>query len=318
MNYSASPINRKSGREMRIVIIGGLGLIGSAFSKLAAAKGHSVVALTRKDIKGEQIGSNLVIKTWDGKNPEILTTLIDHSDVVINLAGENIGKGKWTKKRKEILLNSRLEPALALVRALSRCAKPPSTLIQASAIGVYGTGVEEKTEDSFPGDDYLAKFAIEWEDSTKAVDGMEIRRIIIRTGIVLDKSEGVLPMLMLPFKLMVGGPVSSGNQIYSWIHIKDEAAAILSLLENPKCKGIYNLTAPQPLNNREIAKTLAKVMKRPYWLPVPGIALKLALGEMSTLVLDGQKVLPKRLMQAGFHYSYPDLEEALTDLVKTA
>lgn len=301
---------------MRVVILGGLGLIGKAFSKIAFAKGHEIIALTRSKKIIEQADPRYHVETWDGVNVEKLSTLIENADAVINLAGESIGKGRWTADRKEKLLDSRLAPAKALVEALSRCKRPPSTLIQASAIGFYGTGEDEKTENSPSGNDYLARFAVKWEDSTKAVEGLGIRRIIIRTGIVLDIKQGALPQLMLPFKLMAGGPIGSGRQVYSWIHIEDEAAAILYLLETSSCTGIYNLTSPSPLRNSEIGKALAKVMKRPYWLPVPGFTLQLVLGEMSTLVLDGQRVLPERLSEAGYKFIFPDLEGALKNLLR--
>jgi uncharacterized protein (TIGR01777 family) len=302
---------------MRIVIIGGLGLIGRAFSEMAAAKGHELFLLTRRESSKQEKNDNIEIQQWDGKDPEKLSHLIENTDVLINVAGESIGKGKWTQQRKSELLNSRLEPARALVKAFSLCKKPPKTLVQASAVGIYGTGEDVKTEASTTGNDYLAKFAGEWEESTKQVEQMGTRRIIIRTGIVLDRNQGVLPQLMLPFILMVGGPVGSGKQVYSWIHIKDEAAAILYLIEKSTCAGVYNLTAPKPLQNNEIGKVLARVMNRPYWMPVPGFALKLVLGEMSTLVLDGQKVLPERLLEEGYHFLYPNLEGALIDLLHT-
>lgn len=303
---------------MRVVIIGGLGLIGKAFSRIALAKGHEIVALTRSTETVDRVDPFYHVESWDGKNTERLTVLIDHADVVINLAGESIGKGRWTIDRKDKLLNSRIIPAKALVEALSRCQKPPNTLIQASAIGYYGTGDVEMNENSLAGEDYLAKFAVKWEASTQSVEEMGIRRITIRTGVILDKHQGALSQLMLPFKLMAGGPLGSGKQVYSWIHIEDEAAAILYLMETINCSGTYNLTSPNPVQNKEMSKILAKVMKRPYWLPVPGFALKLVLGEMSTLVLDGQRVLPKRLIESGYKFMYPDLEEALINLLKSS
>ncbi len=301
---------------MRIVIIGGMGMIGRAVTEAAVAKGHNVVVLTRKRLKDGPASSNVVFQQWDGKSAGDLCRIIEGLDAVINLAGENIGKSAWTDERKAVLLNSRLEPANALVEALRLCQYPPKTLIQASAIGYYGVGVDEKDENSPPGKGYLADFAVKWEESTKAVEALGIRRVVIRTGIVLKKGEGVLPQLMLPFKLMVGGPVGSGTQIYSWIHIKDEAEAILYLLEKTDLEGVFNLTAPTPLSNKEIGKVLAKVMKRPYWMPVPGFALKLVLGEMSTLVLDGQRVMPKRLLASDYKFCFTDLNEALIDLLK--
>jgi uncharacterized protein (TIGR01777 family) len=199
---------------MRIVTIGGKGLIGRAVAEAATAKGHYVVVTSRAPHNTGAVSGNVVMQQWDGKSAEDLCRIIDGLDAVINLAGESIGKRAWTAKRKEELLDSRLEPAQALVAAFKLCQQPPQTLIQASAIGYYGTGTDEKDEESAPGTDYLANFAVQWEESTKAVEEMGIRRVVIRTGVVLQKGEGVLPQLMLPFKLMVGGPVGSGKQIY--------------------------------------------------------------------------------------------------------
>ncbi|MDP3720923.1 MAG: TIGR01777 family oxidoreductase [Anaerolineaceae bacterium] len=301
---------------MRIVIIGGKGMIGRAVTEAAVAKGHHVVVTSRGVHNSSPISANVVLQQWDGQSADDLCRIIDGLDAVINLAGENIGKSVWTKKRKIELLNSRLEPAQALVEAFKLCQLPPITLIQASAIGYYGIGADEKDESAAPGKDYLANFAVRWEDSTKEVESLGIRRVIIRTGIVLKNGEGVLPQLMLPFKLMVGGPLGSGEQVYSWIHIRDEAAAILYLLEKTDLNGVFNLTAPRPMRNSEIGRVLAKAMKRPYWMPVPGFVLKLVLGEMSTLVLDGQKVIPKRLLESGYIFCFSDLEEAVNELLK--
>ena len=300
---------------MRIVIIGGRGLIGSAVTSAALARGAEVTVLTRGMTGLNETKSNYQMVHWDGKEAVELLPIIDGKDAVINLAGESIGKGKWTPERKDVLLSSRLEPARALLEALKRCKRIPKTLVQASAVGYYGTGTEYKDETSPAGDDFLAGFAKKWEESTARVENMGIRRILIRTGIVLQKGHGVLPQLMLPFTLMAGGPIGSGNQIYSWIHIEDEAAAILFLLENEKLKGIFNLTSPHPVSNRDMGKILGKVMHRPYWIPVPAFAMKLALGEMSTLVLDGQKVYPKRLESAGYRFKFPELEYALKNLL---
>lgn len=300
---------------MRIVIIGGRGMIGRAVTKAAVAKGYDVVILSRKAVQPDVPSIHVVLQQWDGKSADDLCRIIDGLDAVVNLAGESIGKGPWTDDRKAELLRSRLEPAHALGDALNLCTQAPKTIIQASAIGYYGTGPGEMDESSALGSDYLANFAVQWEESTRNVETMGIRRVIIRTGIVLNRGEGVLSQLMLPFKLMVGGPVGSGKQVYSWIHIKDEAAAILFLLEKADAHGVYNLTSPNPMSNSEMGRMLAKVMKRPYWMPVPGFVLKLLLGEMSTLVLDGQKVLPKRLLESGFKFGFSDLEKTLIDLL---
>ena len=300
---------------MRIVIIGGSGMIGNAVSKLAVERGHQVVILTRQTPPTIKNAQNPLVQHWDGKHAESLAGVIDGCDAVINLAGESIGDKRWTEKRKQELQQSRLEPSSAIVDAIQKCQKHPATLIQASAVGIYGTGGGEITERSAPGADYLSKLATKWEEATQEVEGFGVRRVVIRSGIVLQKGVGVLSRLMLPFKFFIGGPIGSGRQVYSWIHIADEASAILFLVENSTCRGVYNLTAPNPETNSHFGKLLSKVMQKPYWLPVPGFALRLVLGEMSTLVLDGQKVLPKRLLEEGYVFKYPELQAALVDLL---
>ncbi len=301
---------------MRIVIIGGLGLIGSAFSQLAYKKGHEVIVLSRRIHDNHRDGP-IQLKQWDGKNALKLKEIIEGSNVLVNLAGENIGKSVWTVEQKRVLIGSRLESAKAIVEACFSCKKPPQTLIQASAIGFYGTSaVKEFNESSPVGEDYLANLVYHWEQATQKIEEISIRRVVIRTGVVLDKNQGVLPKLMLPFKFFIGGKLGSGEQVYSWIHIEDEVNAILFLLENETCQGVFNLTAPYPRNNLDFCKILSKEMKRPNWLPVPGFALKLLLGEMSVLVLQGQKVLPKKLLELGFKFKYPELEKALFEILR--
>ena len=301
---------------MRIVIIGGSGMIGSAVSKLAVERGHQVVILTRQTPPAIKNTQNPQYQHWDGKHAESLDELIDGCHVVINLAGQNIGDKRWTERRKQELLQSRLEPSTAIVAAIKKCNKRPAALMQASAVGIYGTGDEVKTESSSPGTDYLSKLAIQWEEATREVEGLGVRRVVIRSGVVLQKRRGVLARLELPFKLFIGGPIGSGRQVYSWIHINDEAAAILFLVEKSTCRGVYNLTAPNPETNSQFGRILGKVMQKPFWLPVPGFALRMVLGEMSTLVLDGQRVLPKRLLEEGYVFEYSGLQSALVDLLK--
>ncbi|MCX6054016.1 MAG: TIGR01777 family oxidoreductase [Chloroflexi bacterium] len=303
-------------KSMRIVIIGGNGFIGRSLTAAAKIKGHQITILSRRVNPKTSDQGDLVIKHWDGRSAESLAPLIEQSDVLINLAGENIGKQKWTKSRKEALLKSRLEPASAVVAAFKLAKNPPKTLIQASAIGIYGIGEETKTERSEIGKDYLAGFAHCWEESTKSIERMGVRRVVIRTGIVLDRNEGVLPKLMLPFRMMIGGPLGAGSQILSWIHIQDVVGGILFLIESEQCQGTYNLVSPDPVSNELIGKSLAKMMHRPYWIPAPSFVLKAVLGEMSTLVLEGQKVIPQRLIQEGYTFKYVKIEDALFNILR--
>jgi uncharacterized protein len=300
---------------MRIAIIGGRGLIGSALTQEALHKGHQVVILSRRASEVNQVNERIIEFRWDGKDPTKLAKIIEGCDALINLAGESIGKTWWTKKRKAVILTSRIEPAEAIVAAYKNMENPPGTLIQPSGVGYYGIKAGEKDESSAPGTDYLATLAVKWEDATKEVESKKVRRIVIRSAAVFEPHHGVLPQLMLPFQLMVGGRLGSGKQFVPWIHIQDEVRAILYLIENPECSGIYNLIAPTPITNQELGRILGKAMGRPYWFPIPVFALKLVLGQMSTLVLDGQQVFPKRLIESGFKFTYPEIQSALEALL---
>lgn len=301
---------------MRIVIIGSTGLIGSYLTKAAIDRGHSVVALSRRD-RNQEIQNPLIqYAKWDGKTVETLIPLIEGADAIVNLAGESIGHGRWTPERKQLLMSSRITPFKAITAAWIIANQKPTVTVQASGLGHYGTGSGEKNENSPAGSDYLARFAQEWESSTNKLEDSGCRRIIIRSGAVLDKTQGVLPQLMLPFKLFVGGPIGSGKQIFSWIHIEDEVQAILFLMERQASSGVYNLTAPLPVSNATLGKTISKTTGLPYWMPVPGFALKAVLGEMSTLVLDGQYVLPSRLLSEGYQFRFSTIDAALLDLLK--
>jgi ligand-binding SRPBCC domain-containing protein len=206
-----------------------------------------------------------------------------------------------------------------VVDAIKAAEIKPKVLIQSSAIGIYGPSEDEfVTEENTKGDDFLAGVAQRWEDATRGAEALGVRRVIIRTGLVLSAKGGVFPLLKLPFAFFLGGPLGNGRQYYSWIHIEDEVAAIRFLLENEHARGVYNLTAPNPVTNREFSRLLGKAMHRPSFVPVPGLVMNAVLGEASTVALDGQRVLPARLLEAGFEYKYEQLRDALQDLAKTS
>ena len=298
--------------EMRVVIIGGKGLIGQALAKELGSHGHQVTILTRGDTQSQPAGETWL--NWDGKDAQKLLGLIEGQEAIVNLAGESIGKSRWTNQRKEKILTSRLEPCIALAEAMTKTRNGPRMLVQASAVGYYGTGTSEFNENSEQGRDWLASICQKWENSTASLEDSGTRRVVIRSGVVLAREGGVLSQLSLPFRFFIGGPVGSGQQWVSWIHLLDEVKAIRFLIEHEACHGVYNLTAPEPVMNRSMGKTLAHVLQRPFWFPLPAFALKLALGEMSTLVLDGQNVFPTKLLQTGFQFEFPTLESALQDL----
>lgn len=298
---------------MRIAIIGGRGFIGRNLSDELMTVGHQVMIVTRsKDTIADGFEN---FAYWDGKDHKALQAILERCDGVVNLAGENIGAKPWTKARKELLRRSRVETTNALVDALNEMEKIPSVLIQASAVGFYGTGDQPVDENSSAGKDWLAQLCVDWENPLTRLNDKSIRVVVTRNGVVLGKHGSVLQELLLPIKLFLGGPLGTGNQWISWIHIKDEVRAIKYLLENQDCHGIYNLTTPEAVQNTEMERTLARITHRPFWIRTPAFLLRMALGEMSTIVLDGQRVLPRRLADAGFNFKYNDLENALLNLL---
>jgi hypothetical protein len=306
---------------MRVMITGGTGLIGRALIEALHEYDHQIVILSRNPKKYDDFPYEVEFLQWDAKTTQGWGDQINHVDAVVNLAGENLaGKGffpsQWSPKRKQRILNSRLQAGQALNAAINAAKRKPKVLIQASAIGYYGPrGDDIITEESDPGDDFLAQTCVQWEEVTRPVEAMGVRRAVIRTGIVLSTEEGALPRLLLPHRLFVGGPFGNGEQWYSWIHLADEAAAIRFLIENEQAAGPFNLTGPHPLKNKVFSKTLGKVIGRPSWLPIPGFVMRILFGEVATVVLDGQRVLPKNLQALGFEFQYPTAEAALRDLL---
>ncbi len=299
---------------MKILISGGTGLIGNPLTDTLIQSGHQIFCLTRS-LKDRHNKPGLTYLEWNGKQARDWENKIGTVDAIINLAGENLGSGRWTADLKYRLLQSRLDAGFVLSKFAVEMAAKPGIFIQSSAIGIYGTDLtENKDESSSLGSDYLAGLAKAWEQSSAVVEQAGIPRAIIRTGIVLDQSRGALKQILLPFRLFAGGPLGSGKQWMSWIHLKDEVGAIQHIL-NHRLSGVFNLVAPQPVTNAEMGKAIASVLKRPYWMPVPAPALQIALGEMSTLVLDGQKVLPSRLLESGYEFTFPEIKAALRDVL---
>jgi uncharacterized protein len=300
---------------MRVLITGGTGLIGTALINSLLEEGHQVWALTRNPQTDYLIKGAAMIH-WDGKSTTGWGDLVSQMDTIVNLAGESIGAGPWTQERKARILASRVDAGSAIAEAIRQSNSRPRVLIQASAVGFYGMSEEKLvTEDSPAGSGFLTDICLAWEASTRSVEEMGVRRAIIRTGVVLSPENGAMARMMLPFKLFAGGPLGNGKQGLPWIHLSDEVAAIRFLIENENARGVFNLSAPGPVSNAEFGKILAKAMKRPYWLPVPAFVLRLVLGEMSTLVLEGQYVLPERLLKMDFKFQFKDAVAALSDLV---
>ncbi len=295
---------------MHVLIAGGRGMIGTVLSKRFIELGHQVSILTR-DVNLARSGNPELI-AWDGKYQCGWSEAINRVDGIINLAGESIGSGRWTGARKKRIVQSRVDAGQALSAAILAAKKKPGFFIQVSAIGAYGTDETKGFDETDPyGTDFLAKTCQAWEASTLAVKELGVRHITARIGVVLDKKQGALPRMALPIRLGAGGPMGSGQQWVSWVSLDDVAAAMVFLADRNQYEGIYNITSPNPVSNRDFGKAIAGVLHRSFWLPLPAFALQLLLGEMSVLVLEGQKVLPKRLMGSGFAFHYPELEPVL-------
>lgn len=302
---------------MRIAIPGGSGLIGRHLASHMAGLGHACIILSRDPSRLRPGGRGIRIVPWDpGDHRQVSQTLAGY-DAVVNLCGEGIAEGRWTDKRKAVLKASRINSGLTLTRAIAElpAAERPTVFIQASGIGYYEED-QESTPDEYalPGKSFLAKLALEWEASTQAVEDLGLRRVIIRTAIVLARSGGALREMIRPFWFFVGGPIGSGTQWLSWIHILDEVRAIQFLIEHPSACGPFNLCTPYAVRNAQFATVLGQILRRPSSMPVPAITMRILMGEMADIILKGSRVNPRRLQELGFTFTYPDLEQALLSL----
>jgi uncharacterized protein len=301
---------------MRIILTGGTGLIGRALAANLVADGHETIVLTRNPSASTRLPSAVKLVNWDAATATGWGEFVDGADAIVNLAGEGIADGRWSEKRKERIYASRVNAGAAVMQAIEAAERKPKVLIQSSAVGYYGPSTDRiLTEDAAPGADFLSQVCFDWEASTAGAERYGVRRVVIRTGIVLSNDGGAWPKIVLPFRLFAGGQIGSGRQYWPWIHLDDEVAAIRFLIENPETSGVFNLSAPTPLANREFASKLGAVMGRPAFLPAPAFALQLVFGEMSTVLLDGQRAVPQRLEQAGFRFRYPEAEAAFRALL---
>ncbi len=300
-----------------ILITGGTGLIGKALAASLTDHGHEVTVLSRNPEQAAGLPHSVRVEQWDARTAGDWCYLVDDADVIINLAGENIASGRWTAKRKRLILESRLNSGRAIVQAVESATYKPRVIIQASGIGYYGPcGSEEITEEMSAGRDFLAQLAMEWEASTSPVEAWGIRRAIIRTGVVLSTKGGALPRMSLPFRLFIGGRLGSGQQWLPWIHIADEVEAIRFLINSESASGPFNLSAPNPLTNKDFGRILGLQLSRPAFIPIPSFVLRFLFGEMATLLLYGQHAVPQRLLQLGFSFKFPEAESALQDILQ--
>lgn len=304
---------------MKIAITGATGFIGKELvNRLASV--HQIVVFTRnidraKSILPVNLHSNIEFISYTPTESGEWQNHINGCDAVVNLAGAPIAE-RWTTSYKQEIIDSRQQGTKMIVRAIAQTENKPKVLINASAIGYYGTSeTETYTEISPAGNDFLGKVCQAWEEEAEKVKEIGVRLVIFRLGIVLGNG-GALAKMIPPFKIFAGGPIGKGNQWFSWIHIEDVVNLIIQALEQDNINGIFNATAPYPVTMNTLCQTLGNVMKRPSWLPVPKIALELLLGDGAKVVLEGQKVLPEKTLNVmGYNFRYSNLESALKQII---
>ncbi|MEI6441783.1 MAG: TIGR01777 family oxidoreductase [Nostocales cyanobacterium ELA583] len=305
---------------MKIAISGATGFVGSRLVEKLYTEGHRILVLTRNTTFAQKVFPspafpNLEIISYTPGVSGSWQDSIAGCDGVVNLAGEPIAEGRWTTERKQEILNTRKLGTQKVVEAIAKANPQPTVLVNTSAIGYYGTSETASfDEDSASGNDFLAQVCQEWEAEASKVKDANVRLVILRFGIVLGHG-GALGKMITPFKLFAGGPIGSGQQWFSWIHLDDIVSLIIQALIKPTMEGVYNATAPQPVTMNDLSTTMGNVMNRPSWLPVPGFAIEAILGDGAKVVLEGQKVLPKRTLESGFEFQYPNLQSALKQIL---
>jgi uncharacterized protein (TIGR01777 family) len=301
---------------MKILVTGSSGLVGGALGQALARAGHTVCRLVRPQSAAGEGASEGFAVAWNPGTGELGGAGVG-ADAVVNLAGASIADGRWTTQRKELLGTSRIDTTRALVNALAKMNIRPSVLVSASAIGVYGNrGDEMLTEESKPGAGFLAGLAQEWEAEAMKAEALGIRVVLARFGIILAREGGALPKMLVPFKFGAGGKLGSGQQWMSWVALEDVVGILRFAIEKNSARGPINIVSPQPLQNAEFTKVLAKAMHRPALFPAPAFALRVALGEMAdALLLSSQRVVPQALEKTGYRFLHSDLSTALKNLV---
>jgi uncharacterized protein (TIGR01777 family) len=301
----------------KIIITGATGFIGKAVSHFLLENGYEIIALSRNPSKYELTEDNrMKFVLWDGQKAEGWVEYAENAKAIINLAGENIASGIWTDRKKRKILESRVKATQAILQAIKRLNTKPEVMIQASAIGYYGSRPDQVLdESSSAGKGFLADLTQIWEETASIIQKSSVRLVILRFGVALGKHGGLLPRIKPVFKSFLGGHFGSGEQYISWIHITDITKSIHYLLSQYQLKGVFNLTAPQPVSSREFFKCVGEHLHRPSWFHVPAGIIKTLMGEMAEeLLLANQRVMPKRLIENDFQFNYPTLDSALSQL----
>jgi uncharacterized protein (TIGR01777 family) len=303
------------GGVMRVLITGGTGFVGKQLSSRLVKDGNEITILTRSLKGSEQAPKGVSYLQGDPTEKGPWQEAIPNHDAVINLAGASIFS-KWSDEYKKLIRDSRVFTTRNIIEGIPSQSGKKISLFSTSAVGYYGFhGDEELDEESPSGNDFLARLAIEWEAEALKAEEKGARVVITRFGIVLGEKGGALGQMIPLFKKFIGGPIGSGQQWFSWVHIKDLAEAFAFLMKHPEISGPVNVCSPNPVKNRDLAKSLGKVLHRPSFMPAPAFMIKLVLGEFGSVILEGQRVLPRQLLKGGFVFKYPDIEKALQNII---
>lgn len=301
---------------MRVLVTGASGMIGAALCDALLARGDSVAGLSRDPQRARSTNPSVVWHRWEPTLERPPAEAFENVDGVVNLLGEKINQ-RWTEDAKRRIMESRRTSTRNLVAAIAGLEDKPKVLVNQAAIGYYGDRGEAIVDESAgPGESFDSEVVQEWEAAAREVEASGVRLVIVRSGHVLDASEGLLAELLTPFKLGVGGPLAGGRQYMSWIHIDDEVGILVWALDNPEVSGVVNATAPNPVTNRELSQALGRVLNRPAVVPVPGLVLDLKFGtEFGQILRGGQRVMPRRALDLGYEFRYTDIDAALKSLV---
>lgn len=304
---------------MKIVIAGGTGFLGRPLAETLVAHGHAVVLLSRGASAPVRPGGARTVAWAPDGSTGAWAAEIDGADAIVNLAGESIAGTRWTTAQKARIVDSRVLATQSLVEAIRHAATPPAVLVNGSAVGYYGPlGDEKATEDTPAGHDFLASVCVRWEAEAQHAAPAKTRVVVIRTGLVLERDGGALPQMLPPFWFGAGGPVGSGRQYWPWVHRQDWISLVKFAIDTPSVTGPLNVVAPDPVTNREFATALGRALHRPSFMPAPGFALKILMGEMAeALLLSGQRAVPAKAERLGYRFAYPQLDSALADLFKS-
>jgi uncharacterized protein (TIGR01777 family) len=303
--------------QKRVVVTGATGLIGRPLCAHLCERGYAVTIFSRSTDKARQTLPGMAdYVAWQAEEHGAWERAIDGAHAVINLAGASLFSKRWTEKYKRVLWDSRVVGTRGLVNAMRAASARPAVFISGSAVGYYGARDDTVLpEEAAPGNDFLAKLCVAWEQEAFKAKQLGVRVATIRTGIVLDADEGALPLMKLPFTFFAGGYILPGTQWFPWIHIADEVGIILKTLDDADVRGPVNASAPHPQTNADFMRTLGRVMGRPAWVPVPGFALRLALGAFADSLTTGPRAIPEKITEHGYTFTYPTSEAALRDLV---